>query len=160
MSEQNLISISEPPLRKYLTLCFEVKNKEHLVELLSLDWCQRSGNDAISERDALSKKVSDLEIAVVGLIRTNLRNLRKVAQLSPPITLSQALAGIDTEIWAQNNTIDQAAKALVEQWHLICNLTSMVQPLLSMAKEADLGGLLVDEIEAAATKAHQVLTQA
>ncbi|MDD2609889.1 MAG: hypothetical protein PHX60_09395 [Giesbergeria sp.] len=43
---------------------------------------------------------------------------------------------------------------------MICNLTSMVQPLLSMAKAADLGGPLVDEIEAAATKAHQVLTQA
>ena len=159
MSEQNLVSISEPPLQKYLTLCFEVKSKEHLVELLSLDWCQRSGNDAISERDALSKKVSELEIAMVGLIRANLRSLRKVAQLSPPIRLSQALAGIDTEILAQNDTIDQAAKALVEQWHLICGLTGMAQQLASMVREVGWDDPLVDRFETASTKAHQVLTQ-
>jgi len=159
MSEQNLVCISEPSFPEYfLTLGFEVKSETHLSELLSLEWSQRAGTDAISERNALKDKVSGLEISMVSLISTSLRNLRNAAQLTPPIALSQALVGIDTGLWEQNNTIDQAAKALVEQWHLICGMKSMVQQLLNMAKEVGLDGPLVDEIEAVAVESRQVPT--
>ena len=161
MNEQNLVYISEPSFPEYfLTLGFEVKSEAQLVELLTLEWCQRAGTDAISERDALRDKVSQLEIAMVGIMGTSLRNLRKVAQLAPPIALSQKLAEINTELWEQNNTIDQAAKALVEQRHLICGLTGIAQQLVSMGKEAGWDDPLVDQIEAAAARAHQVLSKA
>lgn len=158
MSEQNLVCISEPSFPEYfLTLGFEVKSETHLSELLSLKWSQRTGTDAISERNALRDKVSGLEVAMVSLMSTSLCNLRNAAHLTPPIALSQALAGIDTGLWEQNNTIDQAAKVLVEQWHLICGMKGMVQQLLNMAKEVGLDGSLVDGIEVVAVEARQAL---
>ena len=135
MREQNIVCISEPLFSEcFLTLGFEVKSEAQLIELLTLEWCQRAGNDAISERNALSEKYSDLKISIADIMRINFRNVLKVAQLAPPIALSQKLAGIDTELWEQNDTIDQAVKALVEQGHLIYCFIGMMQQLASRGR--------------------------
>ncbi len=75
------------------------------------------------------------------------------------IALSQALAEIDTDLWPQNDTIDRAAKLIVEQWGLIHDIANSLQELITLVRQQGCSGSgAFDRAETVADKAEQALS--
>lgn len=86
MSEQSPEYIANPELPKYLTLSFKIESDVQLTKLLTERWEKISHTDAITERDALYKKIEqleyDLEVAQRGITRQPLKLGRFYAALN------------------------------------------------------------------------------
>ncbi len=78
--------------------------------------------------------------------------------LPSAIALSMALAEIDTELWEQNDTIDRAAKTIVEQWGLMADLANALGRTVELLQQQGWTGATLERSKVALEKAREALS--